>query len=299
MNKSKPDHCLNCGEKLRGEFCHHCGQQNKTTDATLRQLLRDVLGDFFAFDSKFFNSIVPLLIRPGFLSNEYSAGKRIRYVSPFRLYLFISFFFFLVLATNPHQAKIIKFTSDPVALSDSASVADSTMENSGNSKNDSTQQTATAIPDSLHKDAGAGEITKAINKAEQKADLVRQKIFDYMPNMFFLLLPVFALILKILYTRRKILYVNHFIFSLHFHSFTFLTFGLVFIILGFFDDPESSILPGIVLLINSIYLIFAMKKVYQQSLIKTIIKFILLSLNYVIVMAVSLLAVIGIAIYLL
>lgn len=299
MDQDKPKHCLNCGEKMRGEFCHNCGQQNKTTQPTLRQLLRDVLGDFFAFDSKLFRSLIPLLIRPGFLTNEYTAGRRIRYISPFRLYLFISFFFFLILAINPHRGKIVKFSSDPVVLSDSASVTDSTDNNLRYNNLVTSSTNGYSQQDSSLAGAGTQKGTKALQKAEQNQNEVREKIYDYMPNMFFLLLPVFALILKILYVRRKILYVNHFIFSLHFHSFTFLTFGLAILILSFFKKTESDIVPNIVILINSIYLIIALKKVYVQSLIKTILKFILLSFSYAIVMVISILAVIGIAVNLL
>ena len=257
------------------------------------------------FDSKFLKSLKPLLFKPGFLTNEYIVGRRIRYIPPLRLYLFISLIFFFILALNPHKAKMVKFTPDPVKLSDSTAVIDSSAEN-GNSnisffKNSSTKDTLkkTETPDSTNWQK-YGDVKKIANKlktAEEKADQVRQNIFDYLPKMFFFMLPVFALILKLLYARRKIFYVRHFIFSLHFHSFTFITFGLLFIILGFFKNPESSVLPGFVLLVNSIYLIAAMKKVYRQTLSKTIIKFLLLSFNYLIVIAVSMLTVVGIAIY--
>lgn len=54
--------------------------------------------DYFTFDSKFFASITPLLINPGFLTQEFFAGRRVRYITPLRLYIFISIIFFLVLS---------------------------------------------------------------------------------------------------------------------------------------------------------------------------------------------------------
>nr|WP_255578221.1 DUF3667 domain-containing protein [Chitinophaga sp. sic0106] len=36
-----------------------------------------------------------LMIRPGFLTREYMAGRRVRYVNPIKLYVFVSFVFFL------------------------------------------------------------------------------------------------------------------------------------------------------------------------------------------------------------
>ncbi len=40
----------------------------------------------------------PLLINPGWLTKEYIIGRRVRYISPLRMYIFISLIFFLVLS---------------------------------------------------------------------------------------------------------------------------------------------------------------------------------------------------------
>ena len=88
--------CKNCGTPLAGKFCAECGQRNHTYVAPLRQILEDFASHHFGFDSKFLHSIVPLLFRPGFLTNEYCAGREERYVKPFRLYLFSSVLFFFL-----------------------------------------------------------------------------------------------------------------------------------------------------------------------------------------------------------
>jgi hypothetical protein len=51
----------------------------------------------FNFDAKFWNTIVPLLIKPGVVSKNYIDGKRQRYSNPFRFYLTVSILFFLIL----------------------------------------------------------------------------------------------------------------------------------------------------------------------------------------------------------
>ena len=86
--------CLNCGTALTGKFCAECGQKNHTYAAPLRSIIEDFSGSHFGFDTKFFHSILPLLFRPGFLSREYSAGRRARYINPLRLYIFSSILFF-------------------------------------------------------------------------------------------------------------------------------------------------------------------------------------------------------------
>jgi hypothetical protein len=88
--------CQNCHAPLRGKFCVECGQLSHSYSAPLWTDIQNFFGNHFGFDTKFFRSILPLLFRPGFLSREYSAGRRVRYINPLRLYIFSSILFFLV-----------------------------------------------------------------------------------------------------------------------------------------------------------------------------------------------------------
>jgi hypothetical protein len=88
--------CQNCHSVLTGKYCAECGQPNHNYAAPLWADIQDFFGNHFGFDTKFFRSILPLLFRPGFLSREYSAGRRVRYIAPLRLYIFSSILFFLV-----------------------------------------------------------------------------------------------------------------------------------------------------------------------------------------------------------
>ena len=107
---------------------------------------------------------------------------------------------------------------------------------------------------------------------------------NYLPKIFFGLLPLFPLILFALYWRRKEKYVKHFVFSLHFHAFLFLI-TLAFILIGeLFDLMHlvivNQILSGLVTAAFVVYLFFAMKRVYAQSVGKTLLKLFLLLLTY-------------------
>jgi len=94
--------CENCGSPLYGEHCFHCGQPTKG----LVRHFSSILGDFFDtvlnIDSRVIRTIGPLLVRPGYLSLEYFAGRRVRYVTPMRLFLFMSLvaFFAVQLAVD-------------------------------------------------------------------------------------------------------------------------------------------------------------------------------------------------------
>jgi hypothetical protein len=56
----------------------------------------EVVSDFFSYDSRFAKTIYPFLFRPGFLTNEFVAGRRVRYMHPLRLYVFVSLVYFSV-----------------------------------------------------------------------------------------------------------------------------------------------------------------------------------------------------------
>jgi hypothetical protein len=87
--------CPNCGAPLHGPYCHACGQPEKGMIRPLANVMSDVADTVFNVDSRIFRSIPALYFRPGHLSREYFAGRRTRYVTPFRLFFFlciISFF---------------------------------------------------------------------------------------------------------------------------------------------------------------------------------------------------------------
>ncbi len=87
--------CANCGAPMHGPFCYACGQPEKGMIRHLASVMADVADTIFNVDSRIFRSLFPLYFRPGYLTTEYFAGRRTRYVTPFRLFFFlcvISFF---------------------------------------------------------------------------------------------------------------------------------------------------------------------------------------------------------------
>jgi Protein of unknown function (DUF3667) len=95
--KSQPPpftHCENCGAQLDGHWCAKCGQPAIDYRRSFRHVIADLLNEFLNWDSKFFATIVLLLVRPWKLTNDFLAGHRVRYVHPLRLYLLASILFF-------------------------------------------------------------------------------------------------------------------------------------------------------------------------------------------------------------
>jgi hypothetical protein len=92
--------CENCGAPLHGEHCYACGQPTKGLVRHFSSILGDFFDTVFNIDSRVLRTIGPLLFKPGFLSLEYFAGRRVRYVTPMRLFLFLSLLaFFTIQAT--------------------------------------------------------------------------------------------------------------------------------------------------------------------------------------------------------
>lgn len=87
----------------------------------MSEVAGDLADDFFHWDSRIWRTLFPLLFRPGFLTAEFIAGRKARYVPAFRLYLIISFALFLVLSFDSVNVSV----GAPVPVSDSAPVAES------------------------------------------------------------------------------------------------------------------------------------------------------------------------------
>jgi Protein of unknown function (DUF3667) len=92
----KEKDCLNCGALIQGRYCHICGQENVLAKESFGHLATHFFYDITHFDSRFFDSLRYLLLRPGFLPKEYLKGRRASYLNPIRMYVFTSAFFFII-----------------------------------------------------------------------------------------------------------------------------------------------------------------------------------------------------------
>ena len=222
--------CKNCEKKLEDEFkyCPGCGQQHKEKVVHFKQFILDFLGDYFTFDSLIIRSVRPLLFSPGFLTNEFIAGRRVRYIPPLRMFIFISIIFFLVL--------------------------------------------------------GPVERTVALERNEE-AEFLDNFFNVWFPRLFFLLLPLFALFLYVLFRKPGRFYLTHFIFSVHLHAFIFVLLTIMVVLIDYIF-PTSVFLSQwsliITIFVLQLYLLVALRKVYEQKWLTTIFKLILVNIMYVI-----------------
>lgn len=390
--------CENCHQPINGPFCAQCGQQAESTLKYFWVVIMHLLDDIFSFDSRAARTIFPLVTRPAFLTNEYFSGRRVHYVPPLRLYLFISIVFFITLnffvtTENSHlfqvQGKqdVIEELNEHVELlkekqiitqnknqivddeqliisNDLAKFAtylidikkDEALEKNKklvsitttlielelqkfnhpdlfNKKNKeryellsskivklkngedvevgskskpltiSNNEDGTVTFDFLAEDTNK-KLTAFTNGLAKKAEkafnsdttpLVKE-VIGKLPQLMFILLPLFAVLLKMMFLFSKRLYMEHLTVALHSHSFIFFTILLLELLDVFYDYCETA-LPSLLGIINFImkgmliwipvYLFIMQKRVYKQGYIFTFIKYNIIGMAYMILIAVT------------
>ncbi len=93
--------CLNCRYVVQDRFCPNCGQENTDTRKTFYHLFVHFFEDLTHYENAFWKTIRNLLFKPSALTKEYLSGKRLSYLAPVRLYIFISFVTFFAFAIIP------------------------------------------------------------------------------------------------------------------------------------------------------------------------------------------------------
>ncbi|MBN1970824.1 MAG: DUF3667 domain-containing protein [Candidatus Delongbacteria bacterium] len=256
--------CRNCGNECSNNFCSHCGQRTKEPKKNFKELVDELFDNFIDFDKVFFLTIKKLLISPAFLTKEYLTGRRVKYVNPFRLFIMLSFIFFMAIYIENNSENYYKVYSQ---LSEKLSADSIDFDDLRSSLNtDSTDQNEITVFDS----ATQVDFFNFHSSTNEEVKFDKKKLMDNfqsnIPIALFLLMPLTALYLKILYIRRKRYYLEHLIFSLHLHSFSF----LIFMPLPYLNDEYSAIVRLILL---HIYLLIAFKRFYGQSKLMTFVKF--------------------------
>jgi uncharacterized protein YoxC len=379
--------CENCHLPLSGPFCANCGQEADSKLKYFWVVIMHLLDDIFSFDSRASRTLFPLLTRPAFLTNEYFAGRRVHYVPPLRLYLFISIIFFLTLkffiaadnnktitvsdkqalitqvkshikglktersevekkqeASNDvignistldadiakftvylddlnsdyslgNNKQIIKLTRELIELefdqikedlpadekerfdsliASRLKAKDGTKNNEGINiaNNDDGTLSFDFLSDEKNKkvNAFAKELTDKAEKAfnTDTGPLIEQ-VIGKLPQLMFILLPLFAVLLKVMFIFSKRLYMEHLTVALHSHSFIFIAILLSEVLdaLNDYLEPTYStlasftgVVAGGILLWIPIYLFLMQRKVYRQGYFFTLVKFTIIATIY-------------------
>lgn len=295
---SEARNCLNCGTNLRGQYCGHCGQRSRNRLISLWELVSDAFGDLFELDSRLWRTLVPLVIRPGQLTHDYLQGKRARFMPPFRMYLVLSLIFFVVAFFNPREELSLFFeppTPEEIAEAakedDEQSVIVAFNDNEGEEIEDDCDISSDDV------DGMSGFLARRLTPerirqvCEQiiadKGETVLEKVTNNVPTALIVLLPLMAFVLKVLYPLSRRYYVEHLLFFVHLHAFLFLLISAQILFVRFagtiaLPDVVTALTMVTSSLYAPVYLFIAMRRVYAQGRFVTFLKFIALTIAYII-----------------
>lgn len=314
----QPTHCLNCGHELTGRYCSNCSQDSWAHSDSMWHLATHFFSDITHYDSQFLKTLKPLLFKPGFLTLEYLKGKRASYLNPVRLFVFLNFILFVLIAWLPGEKAgsekkpgvNIKF-SNKVAHQPFIHVGNVTPEPENTELNgiisfnhDSVEEQQNPFNqesyDSLQKTLPEAQrdgrikralILKIINGVEKlqsdprRLEAFAETFLHNVAELDFLFLIVCACLLKLLYYRRHVLMVNHALFAIHV-SCTFLLLSVIMLLVGYL--PHSDFWVMVVFLYGNYYFFRALMVVYRQSILKTGLKFILIEMLLAVAMGIAL-----------
>ncbi|MFV8340954.1 DUF3667 domain-containing protein [Flavobacterium sp. XS2P39] len=267
--------CLNCRYVVENRFCPNCGQENTDTRKTFHHLFIHFFEDLTHYENAFWKTIKNLIFKPATLTKEYLSGKRLSYLAPVRLYIFISFVTFFLITVFPNEK------SNPVKINEKEPItypAKDSLKNR-NKTADSILTSEVSINDSIkNKSVKMGEKKEFLNfgyKSVQELDSIQQHApeseklsdFSYMINrkfqevkdknkeelfekfkdsfvhnfskVLFIYMPLFAFFLWVFHNKKRWYYFDHGIFTLHYFSFLLLVFLILFLftkILSSFRD---------------------------------------------------------------
>jgi hypothetical protein len=250
-----PDECPECSATLAGDFCHRCGEKRlDSRDLSLRHFFDEALQELTSVEhSKLFHTVWALLFRPGFLTNEWIAGRRRRYLKPLNLCLGI-------FALSLFAYSVYK----PVSMYDI---------------------------DKFLKQDQTGKSSKLFERVAAKKHMETEALLDriserwqrFMSLSPFVFVGAFALVLQLVFIFTRRYFVEHLVFSMHYVSFSLLTVVLLWPLYLFIGIKQGGVNTAVAVckwLLDIIYMFFAVRAVYRLSTGRTILASLLLVVGY-------------------
>ena len=241
--------CKNCNTPLKDLYCYKCGQKDRNL-LSVKEMFSEFADNVFSFDSRFIITLKYLLLRPGYLTLEYWKGRRSTYLPPIKLYLVLSvLYFFLAINLSEEEANYI------------------------------TNPEEERVPISIRIDESDPQLLNFVVDNFNKGFIILEKkqiggnelLFSTMPSAMFILMPFMGILFFLLYKKKKLFYSYHLITVLHFHCFVFLIYSIEELI------PFIGLLTPLFFLC---YSFFMLKRIYQESWIRTSMKLIILFITY-------------------
>lgn len=286
-------HCRNCGHRLYAwdHFCSQCGQDTLDHPPTLWEFVHEWVLHYLAFEGKLWRSLWGLIAKPGFLTLEYLAGRKQRYVLPLRLVLTLGLLFFVAVKLLPPSGEVLAMPPEagepiaPIKIKAPPEVASAIRQAASEAaarRPQAPQNPASVLQEAMQTDEAfelpsdfeqklpaAAQRSLAEAKARWKADpgdemrRIANKLLAMAPYAVLCSLPFFAGLLKLLYWRLA--YGAHFVFAMHLHAAWYLMLLLVTL-------TPWGLVHAAVWLWSNLYPLLALKRVHSAGWATTLAK---------------------------
>lgn len=291
VQHDQASNCGNCGAAVSYHYCAVCGQETTLHVPSAREFIHEFVGHYVALEGRLWKTLAFLLFKPGKLTAEYLAGRRVRYVEPLRVYLSLSILFFALL----------KIMGPPIAAFDERTDAKPGKVTLSVSKNAAPTAHAPSVANPTPREplvvTFSPLLTAKINRfmerpISERVSLISSAFYSYVPYALFCLMPLFALYLKLLYLGSARRYGEHLLFALHANAFAFFMIGVI-LATDSLDWDKATFALVLWLLY---YLPTAMRRVYGGSRLTTGLRWIVLSILHVLSIGAAIMAAVGMAV---
>lgn len=193
--------CASCGAPLQGSYCHACGERDpQERDLTIRAFLRERVQAFGDLRGKGYRSIGLLIGRPGELTREYMAGRRVPYLHPLQLFLLANVLFFISLSFTGIQGLTSPLRSQLY------------------------EQSYSGLAREMLRERFLEQDSVAFQRFEARFDLASEV---QAKSLIIVLVPMFALLLVLTRFWKREPGVQHLVFSTHYIAIVMLAFMLI------------------------------------------------------------------------
>ncbi|MBX7186862.1 MAG: DUF3667 domain-containing protein [Vicinamibacteria bacterium] len=233
--------CLNCGAVLSGAYCSACGQSaHEGREPSLGHFLHDLVHEFLHVDGKLFQTLWALLLKPGLLTDEYWRGRMGSWIRPIRLFLVaVAIHWLASTGVGPLNLQVLLEREPNGEFS--VSIASEPSKMAGKNGR---------VP------ATAAEHDEFLEKFKHRYAQIRYSS-----------VLIFAAASWLLYRRRQRYYVNHLVGALHFYALWYLVAIFGNELMGF-----DARLGGVGMLLSGLYLLLALRRLYAESWVRTVLK---------------------------
>ncbi|MEQ7154419.1 DUF3667 domain-containing protein [Brevundimonas aurifodinae] len=227
--------CPACDLPLMGRYCHGCGQDTRIRPRPIRELVDEAISEVSLVDGPIARTVAALAVRPARLLDAYRRGASSLYVTPLKLFVAVTALFLATMnltGTTLYQytwkvdapGQPLRATYDREAYEvhiEGATERDRWLQPHVDVAIDPEVTAALSAAAAVLQDAEEREAMRYELVSNEEELRMTERLSAWLPNVLWLLMPLYALGLIPLFGRRR-LFVEHLIFAMWAHAVAFL-----------------------------------------------------------------------------